>query len=283
MKNIGIIAKNIPKAHRATRELVAWLSARKRNVYVDSVTAKVLQVHGYEHERIPFLTDMIIVLGGDGTLLSAARVVSSAKTDVPIMGINLGTLGFMTEVSLKELYANLEKVLSGKIKPEERMMLIASVIRAGKRISRYTVLNDAVINKGALARMVRLEVSVNEGHLTSIKADGLILATPTGSTAYSLSAGGPIIHPGIHCFVLTPICPHTLSNRPIALPDSSVVTVKLASSSEDVALTLDGQMGCPLQRHDVVEVKKAKYRLRLIRHVEKSYYEVLRTKLNWGN
>ncbi|HAK61345.1 MAG TPA: NAD(+) kinase, partial [Nitrospiraceae bacterium] len=212
----------------------------------------------------------------------AARLLSDAKRDVPILGVNLGSLGFMAELSLDELYDHLEKVLLGRFEVEERMMLTASVIRSEKNVARYSVLNDAVINKGALARMVELEVSVNESHLTTIKSDGLIVATPTGSTAYSLSAGGPIIHPVIHCFVLTPICPHTLSNRPIALPDTVTVAVKLLSRSEDVALTLDGQTGFTLERNDRVEIKKSRYKLKLIKHPVKDYYEILRAKLKWG-
>ncbi len=181
-------------------------------------------MEGYEPSEIPALVEMIIVLGGDGTLLSAARFVADAHTDVPIFGVNLGSLGFMAELSFDELYDNLEKAIAGKLETEDRMMLAVSVIREGRHIARYRVLNDAVINKGALARMMELKVSVNDGHLTTLRADGLIVATPTGSTAYSLSAGGPIIHPTIHCFVITPICPHTLSNRPIALPDTVVVS-----------------------------------------------------------
>ena len=195
MKRIGIIAKNIPKAHRAVQKLAKWLSARGRDVFIDSTSAAVIKTKGYEREDIPSLVDMIIVLGGDGTLLSAARVVSEAKKDVPILGVNLGSLGFMAEVSLDELYDSLEKAIAGKLEAEARMMLTASVVRKNKRLAQYTVLNDAVINKGALARMVELEVSVDDGYLTTIKSDGLILSTPTGSTAYSLSAGGPIIHP----------------------------------------------------------------------------------------
>ena len=240
-------------------------------------------MRGYEPDEIPALVEMIIVLGGDGTLLSAARLVADAHTDVPIFGVNLGSLGFMAEVSLDELYGNLEKAIAGKLGTEDRIMLTASVLRGGKRIAQYRVLNDAVINKGALARMMELRVSVNDGHLTTLRADGLIVATPTGSTAYSLSAGGPIIHPTIHCFVLTPICPHTLSNRPIALPDTVVVTVCLTSPSEDVSLTLDGQIGFPLEPNDVVAIKKSQFRMKLIKHPTKSYYEILRTKLKWGN
>ena len=246
MKKIGIIAKDIPAAQKAAKKLVSWLEARGKKVFIDTNTAMAIKMEGYEPSVIPALVEMIIVLGGDGTLLSAARFVADAHTDVPIFGVNLGSLGFMAELSLDELYDNLEKAIAGKLETEDRMMLTASVIREGKRIARYRVLNDAVINKGALARMMELKVSVNDGHLTTLRADGLIVATPTGSTAYSLSAGGPIIHPTIHCFVLTPICPHTLSNRPIALPDTVVVTVCLISQSEDVSLTLDGQIGFPL-------------------------------------
>ena len=283
MKKIGIIAKNIPEARKASRKLAAWLEARGKKVFIDSETASAINARGYEPDEIPALVEMIIVLGGDGTLLSAARLVADSHTDVPIFGVNLGSLGFMAEVSLDELYGNLEKAIAGKLGTEDRIMLTASVVRGEKRIAQYRVLNDAVINKGALARMMELRVSVNDGHLTTLRADGLIVATPTGSTAYSLSAGGPIIHPTIHCFVLTPICPHTLSNRPIALPDTVVVTVCLTSPSEDVSLTLDGQIGFPLEPNDVVAIKKSRFRMKLIKHPTKSYYEILRTKLKWGN
>ncbi len=283
MKKIGIIAKNIPAAQKATRKLASWLEARGKKLYIGSETAAAINLPGYEPDEIPSLVEMIIVLGGDGTLLSAARLVADAHAEVPIFGVNLGSLGFMAEVSLEELYDNLEKAIAGKLVTEDRIMLTASVLRESKRIAQYRVLNDAVINKGALARMMELRVLVNDGHLTTLRADGLIVATPTGSTAYSLSAGGPIIHPTIHCFVLTPICPHTLSNRPIALPDSVVVSVCLTSLSEDVSLTLDGQIGFALEPNDVVEIKKSRFRIKLIKHPAKSYYEILRTKLKWGN
>ncbi len=283
MKKIGIIAKNIPAAQKAAKKLTAWLESRGKKVFVDTETAFAVKMPGRGRAEIPALVEMLIVLGGDGTLLSAARHVADAHTDVPIFGVNLGSLGFMAEVSLDELYDNLEKAIAGKLETEDRMMLSASVIREGKRLARYRVLNDAVINKGALARMMELKVSVSDGHLTTLRADGLIVATPTGSTAYSLSAGGPIIHPTIHCFVVTPICPHTLSNRPIALPDTAVVTVCLTSQSEDVSLTLDGQIGFPLVPNDVVEIRKSRYKMKLIKHPAKSYYEILRTKLKWGN
>ncbi len=283
MKKIGIIAKDIPAARNAAKKLTAWLESRGKRVFVDSETASVIRVPGHDRSEIPRLVEMLIILGGDGTLLSAARYVADAHTDVPIFGVNLGSMGFMAEVSLDELYDNLAKAIAGKLETEDRMMLSASVIRGGKQVAQYRVLNDAVINKGALARMMELKITVSDGYLTTLRADGLIVATPTGSTAYSLSAGGPIIHPTIHCFVVTPICPHTLSNRPIALPDTVVVTVCLTSLSEDVSLTLDGQIGFPLVTHDVVEIKKSRYKMKLIKHPGKSYYEILRTKLKWGN
>ncbi len=283
MKKIGIIAKEIPAAQKAAKKLASWLEARGKKVFIDNKTAAAIKRAGCETSEIPVHVEMIIVLGGEGTLLSAARFVADARTEVPIFGVNLGSLGFMAELSLDELYGNLEKAIAGKLETEDRMMLAASVIREGRSIARYRVLNDAVINKGALARMMELKVSVNDGHLTTLRADGLIVSTPTGSTAYSLSAGGPIIHPTIRCFVLTPICPHTLSNRPIALPDSVVVDVCLTSPSEDVSLTLDGQIGFSLVPNDVVEIRKSRYRIKLIKHPAKSYYEILRTKLKWGN
>ena len=283
MKKIGIIAKNIPEAQKAAKKLAVWLESHGKKVFIDNDTAAAIRMEGYDRESIPSLVEMLIVLGGDGTLLSASRLVADAHRDVPIFGVNLGSLGFMAEVSLDELYDNLEKAIAGKLATEDRIMLTASVLRDGKRLSRYRVLNDAVINKGALARMMELRVSVDDGLLTTLRADGLIIATPTGSTAYSLSAGGPIVHPTLHCFVVTPICPHTLSNRPIALPDNVVVTVCLTSQSEDVLLTLDGQIGFPLLPNDVVEIKKSRFKMKLIKHPTKSYYEILRTKLKWGN
>ena len=283
MKKIGIIAKDIPAAQKAAQNLMAWLLSRGKKVFIDYETAASMEAQGYDRAEIPSLVEMLIILGGDGTLLSAARYVAEAHAEVPILGVNLGSLGFMAEVSLDELYDNLEKAIAGKLETEDRMMLTTSVLRNGRRVARYRVLNDAVINKGALARMMQLKVSVNGGHLTTLRSDGLIVATPTGSTAYSLSAGGPIIHPTIHCFVVTPICPHTLSNRPIALPDTVVVTVCLTSQSEDVSLTLDGQIGFSLERNDIVEIKRSRFKMRLIKHPSKSYYEILRTKLKWGN
>lgn len=283
MKKIGIMAKNIASAHSALVKLNRWLTSRGKTVLIDERSAAAVGLPGHADRDLFAVADMIIVLGGDGTLLSAARLGASSGRNVPLFGVNLGSLGFMAEVSLDELYGNLQKALAGKLRSEERMMLDAAIIRGGRRVSKFKVLNDAVVSKGAFARMVSLEVSVGEDHLTSVRADGLILATPTGSTAYSMSAGGPIVHPTLHCIVLTPICPHTLSNRPIAIPDTTLISVKLTSSGEGAMLTLDGQVASPLRKNDIVEVRKSKRKATIIKHPAKDYYEILRTKLKWGN
>jgi len=283
MKNIGIIAKDITKAHQAAGKLTKWLAVKGKRVFLDERTALAIGGKGHPITSLPNKSDMIIVLGGDGTLLSAARLVADAKKNVPLFGVNLGSLGFMAEISLDELTANLEKALTGKLETDKRMMLTASIVRGGTLVSDYAVLNDVVVGKGAFARMVALDVSVGDDHLTAIRADGLILSTPTGSTAYSMSAGGPIVHPSVDCFVLTPICPHMLSNRPIVIPDRSVVRVKILSRSEGVSLTLDGQVIHSLEFNDIVEVKKSKRSALLFKHPRKDYFEILRTKLKWGN
>jgi NAD+ kinase len=223
---------------------------------------------------------MIIVLGGDGTLLSVARLVGDHE--VPILGVNLGGLGFLTEITLEELYRVLERVVQGDFVTDERVVLNAAVIRRGERMVEFTVLNDAVINKGALARIVDLETTINGEYLTTFKSDGLIISTPTGSTAYNLSAGGPIVYPSLHCIIITPICPHTLTNRPIMIPDDVEIRAMLKTKQQEVILTLDGQQGFTLEFEDVVEVRKAEGRILLIKSPYRHYFEVLREKLKWG-
>jgi NAD+ kinase len=223
---------------------------------------------------------MIIVLGGDGTLLSVARLVGDRE--VPILGVNLGGLGFLTEITLEELYRVVERVVQGDFITNERVVLNASVIRRGERMAEFIVLNDAVINKGALARIIDLETTINQDYVTTFKSDGLIISTPTGSTAYNLSAGGPIVYPSLHCMILTPICPHTLTNRPIVIPDDVVIRATLKAKQQEVILTLDGQQGFTLEFEDVVEVKKAEGRILLIKSPYRHYFEVLREKLKWG-
>ncbi len=221
------------------------------------------------------------MLGGDGTILSVAR--SAHPFNVPIFGVNLGTLGFLAEVTLPDLYEVLEKVLNGQFECENRMLLDACVWRDKKKVGDYHVLNDVVINKGALARIVNLKVRVNSQYMTSYRADGLIIATPTGSTAYSLSAGGPIIHPSMDALVLSPICPFTLTNRPIVIPDQSLIQVELATENENVRVTFDGQEGCDMLQGDMLEVKKAQTSIQLIQAPGKNYYQTLRNKLHWGS
>jgi NAD+ kinase len=222
----------------------------------------------------------LLVLGGDGTLLAAARV--AAAKGIPILPINMGSLGFLTSFMLEELYPALEDILAGRLTISERVMLHVELDRGGKTIDKQSVLNEAVINKGALARMIELELIIDNDFVCRYRADGLIVASPTGSTAYSLSAGGPIVHPAVESFVITPICPHTLSDRPVVVRDTSIVEAKLSVGTESVFLTLDGQKGIPLQPTDRVRISRAQQLLKLIQTPNKSYFEILRNKLKWG-
>ena len=288
MKRIGIIAKqNKPEAVTITGRLVEWLQPKGVEVYIEEEIEKSLRpnltapfLNPVKREEIPSHAEMIIVLGGDGTLLSVARLVGSHE--VPILGVNLGGLGFLTEITLEELYRVLERVIQGDFVTDERVVFHAAVIRRGERLAEFIVLNDAVINKGALARIIDLETTINGEYLTTFKSDGLIISTPTGSTAYNLSAGGPIVYPSLHCIIITPICPHTLTNRPIMIPDDVEVRAILKSKQQEVILTLDGQQGFVLEFGDVVEVKKAEGKILLIKSPYRHYFEVLREKLKWG-
>jgi NAD+ kinase len=282
MQRIGIYAKrNHPAAVKVAGELSAWLQQRGIAVFLEKPVAVGLGVgRGYRGWDVPALVVLIFFLGGDVTLFWVARQVGSLC--IPILGVNLGSLGFLTEVTLDELYPALERVLQGEFAVSNRMMLKAVVRRGGQEIGQYRVLNDVVINKGALARIIDMEVWVDDAYLTTFKADGLIIATPTGSTAYNLAAGGPIIYPGLHCLVISPICPHMLTNRPIIVADESVIRIEVKFQDEDVAFTADGQVGMPLQGGDVVELRKSKSITRLIKSPSKDYFEVLRAKLRWG-
>jgi NAD+ kinase len=282
MKRIGIFAKRHDKdAVRLAGEVADWLGERQIEVFVDEPLAKDLDdVDGYPGRSIPALVDLIVVLGGDGTLISVARLVGELRT--PILGVNMGSLGFLTEITRSELYSVLEQVLSGNFDVSERMRLDAVIRREDEEVGRFRVLNDVVINKGALARIIDMEASIDEAYLTTFKADGLIVATPTGSTAYNLAAGGPIIYPGNHCLVISPICPHMLTNRPIIVSDEAVIRIEVKFQDEDVVFTADGQVGMPLQGGDVVELRKSRHGTLLVKSPSKDYFEVLRTKLSWG-
>ena len=288
MKRIGIFAKrNEPAAVTLVKNLVEWFRPKGIEIYIEQEIEKTVSssllgapVKAIPAEEIPHLVEMVIVLGGDGTLLRVARLVGDHK--VPILGVSLGGLGFLTEVTLEELYGVLEGILRGNYQKSEREVLEVAVLRKGAGMAQFTVLNDAVINKGALARIIDLEVTINGEYLSTFKSDGLILSTPTGSTAYNLSAGGPIVHPSLHCIIITPICSHTLTNRPIVIPDDVTVRAMLKTKQEEVILTLDGQQGFPLEYEDVVEVKKARARIALIRSPHRHYFGLLRQKLKWG-
>ena len=288
MNRIGIIAKkNKTEAAAIVRNLVEWLRPKKIKVYIEGEMGKLLSptlAGGFwepiDREEVPTGVEMIVVLGGDGTLLSVARQVWNRN--IPILGVNLGGLGFLTEITLDELYPVLEKVLRDDFAINEREVLNAGVIRGGKRIAEFIVLNDAVINKGAMARIIDLETTINGEYLSTFRSDGLIISTPTGSTAYNLSAGGPIVYPSLHTIIITPICPHTLTIRPIIIPDDVKIRALLKSSNEEVTLTLDGQQGFTLKFEDVVEVGKAEGRILLIKSPYRHYFELLREKLKWG-
>jgi NAD+ kinase len=235
-------------------------------------------------EDLPKDVDLIIVLGGDGTLLSMATRIAQAGRDIPILGVNFGSLGFLTETRIDELYPTLEAVLSGSAKIDERTMLAAEGCRGREVFDSRIVLNDVVFTKAALSRMIELTVSVSGAFVTKVKADGLIVASATGSTAYNLAAGGPIVHPDVDALVLTPIAPHTLTNRPVVIPGRASVEIRprMEGDADDIYVTYDGQSGYPLRTGDVIRVRKSDRQLRLVKAPARSYFELLREKLKWG-
>lgn len=281
MKKIGIICKPGRKEpQEILQELLPMIHGKGCETFIDNETAAELNINGFSRDEIVARVDMVLVLGGDGTMLSVSRLV--AEKGIPILGINLGSLGFITEVSRDEIFSTVSKILNDGCAIEERLMLSAAVHRDGKKLTEYTVLNDVVINKGAVARIIDLETNINGNYVTTFKADGLIISTPTGSTAYSLSAGGPILYPTLESIVLTPICSHTLTNRPIVLPDNFKIEIIIKKMSGDVFLTLDGQVGFSLMRGDVIEINKSDHKTKLLVPLEHDYFRVLRTKLKWG-
>ncbi len=280
---VGIISRPRPNDIAAVVPgLLQWLAQHGIEVFVDRETAASVPLQGRERarEELPRIVDLLIVLGGDGTLLAASRLDN--ERGVPILPVNLGGLGFLTSVTLAELYPILEQTLAGKNRTSERVMLEVRVIRGGIPAESHHALNDAVLNKAALARMIDLTLTVNGEFVSDFKADGLIVSTPTGSTAYSLAAGGPIVYPRVSAFLVTPICPHTLTNRPLVVPDTARIEVTFVGPGETVTLTLDGQVGIAIEPGDRVEIARAKQRLRLVRAPERTYYQILRDKLKWG-
>jgi NAD+ kinase len=281
MTRVGIVAKpDAPQAAAVLGRLVTWLTARGLTVALEKETAALVpRAVAVRKEDLPGHADFLIVLGGDGTLLSMARAVGDQGT--PILGVNFGGLGFLTATTLEEMYSAIELLLAGQLAIEGRMMLAARVRRGGVALAEHIALNDVVILKSAMSRIIDLAVSIEGRHATSYRADGLIISTPTGSTAYGLSAGGPILFPTMDAIVLTPVCSHTLTNRPIVLPGGHRLEVTL-SADQQVMLTLDGQVGIELQQGDIVEVRQAAARIQLVRFPQKDFFSVLRTKLKWG-
>ncbi len=281
MKKIGIICK-LEKAEpkEILQDLLPLLKRKGCDVYLDTETASKIGLNGYSRSEIASLVDVVIVLGGDGTMLSVSRLV--AEKGVPILGVTLGSLGFITEISKEEVLAAVEKMIQSPLAIEERLMLHTQIFRNDNQVASYLALNDIVFNKGALARIIDLETYINGRYVTTYKADGLIVSTPTGSTAYSLSAGGPILYPTLDSILVTPICSHTLTNRPIVLPQDFKIKVVLKTLSEDVYLTVDGQEGFSLRMDDAIEIVKSRSKARLLLPKERDYFDILRTKLKWG-
>ena len=280
---VGIVAKpGAPTAAGTARELVRHLESRGQVVLLEGHIARALGTNPAEPQRIADEADLVVVLGGDGTLIHAAGILRASEREVPILGINLGSLGFMTEVPVADLYAVVDAVLQGRYLVERRMRLAIEVLRGAEVVHAGEVVNDAVINKGALARIVDLEARIDGRRLTTYKADGIIVSTPTGSTAYSLSAAGPILMPTLEAMLVTPICPHSLSQRPVVLPAASHVELELTSSNGEVFLTLDGQTGLPMQQGDIVRIHKSPRPMLLVKNPQIDFFGLLRAKLRWG-
>ncbi len=283
MKRIGIVSK--PKKteiREIVPPLLQWFRERDLEVYIDKETGAMLvsPEKCLTRNEIPTRVDLLVVLGGDGTLLATVRALN--RKPVPILAVNLGGLGFLTVITQEELYPTLERVLSGNFQTERRVQIEADIVRADEVISSFLALNDVVLNKGAIARVLDFDVWVDGKFISTYKSDGLIVATPTGSTAYSLAAGGPVIVPSVAAFIVTPICAHTLTNRPIVLPDSATIEVAVKSQRESVYLTVDGQVGIAVRSEDTVRIKKASSSVELIQSPQKNYFEILRQKLKWG-
>jgi len=282
-KSIGILTKpKFPEVRPTLHAVVSWLRERKIDVILDVTSASSLgEQGGLQKTQLAAKADVLLVLGGDGTMLNAARL--AGERGIPILGVNMGGLGFLTEVRLDNLYPSLERVFANDFVLDERLMLKTHVHRHGETVAQGVVLNDMVISKGTLARMIELKIAIQGQFVTNLRGDGLIVSTPTGSTAYSLSAGGPIINPAVQSLMLTPICPHTLTHRPLIVPGNVEIEVTLTSRDDGAMATLDGQVGIAMTQGDTAVVQTSEHRTRLIRFPESHYYEVLREKLKWGD
>jgi NAD+ kinase len=285
---VGIAVKpGFVEARDLLLEIEAWLGARGAQAVWSIEAADLLPAGArvvLDRDVLPGKADFVLILGGDGTLLAMADRIARAGVDIPILGVNFGSLGFLTEVTRPEIFASLDAVLSGRATHDERMMLRAVAKRAGSPPETHVALNDIVFTRTALSRMIELNVWVGDQFVAAVKADGLIVATPTGSTAYNLAAGGPIVHPSMRALILTPIAPHTLTNRPIVIPAERDVRVESAGSNagDEVYVTFDGQSGFAMKEGDEVVISKAPKPIRLVRASTRSYFEVLRQKLKWN-
>ncbi|MGH9944129.1 MAG: NAD(+)/NADH kinase [Pyrinomonadaceae bacterium] len=288
IRRVGVLVKpDQPEAVRTICRLAEWLGARGVQLAagpkVDAGMVKAetgCAVETLEHDALAESVDMIVVLGGDGTMIATARLLD--KREVPVLGINFGTLGYLAEFRVEEMTQALESIFAGDYRVDRRVMLAAELYRGEERLLRNRVLNDVVVSKSALARIIEIETWLERQFVNCFRADGLIISTPTGSTAYSLSAGGPVVYPSMNAVVITPICPHTLSNRPLVVPDDAEIEIILKTPREEVALTLDGQVGFGMEANDRVVITKSRTAFNLMQPSNRNYFEVLRGKLKWG-
>lgn len=281
MKNIAIVAK--PHADNIDSilvHLVGYLKGMNITPLLEERAASVINSQQATHQEIRDNADMLIVLGGDGTLISSVRIIDNKE--IPILGVNLGRLGFLTETKIEELEKTLDRILSGDYKTEKRLKLCSRVLLSGEETFKSSVINDIVINKGALARIIDIDVYIGDLFVNTYRADGLIISTPTGSTAYNLAAGGPIVYPTQNNIIITPICPHSLSNRPIVVDGDLEIRLKVKNDDERVFLTYDGQIGKRLTNGEEVIIKKSSHYVNLIVSSNRNYFALLREKLGWG-
>ncbi len=287
IKCVGVVVKpNHKEAWKTACELSAWLEKRgidligKPREQIERPDAENCAIDSAETETFQSKADLIVVLGGDGTMISTARL--TGDREIPVLGINYGSLGYLTEFRIEEMFAALEMILEGNYEIDRRVMLDVEHWREGEKLAVGRVLNDVVINKAVLARVIEIEVHLNNLFVNLFRADGLIISTPTGSTAYNLSAGGPIVYPSMNAIVLTPICPFTLTNRPIVMPDNAEIELKVRNENEGVILTLDGQIGYQIKSDDSVLIRKSRTLFNLVQPPNRNYFDVLRNKLKWG-
>ena len=282
MKSAAIFSKPAkPELAQIVPELLRWFQEHDYQVLVDQETAAYTSgVEAVERSAVAGRNpNFVVVLGGDGTLLAAARAV--AKAGIPVLGVNLGSLGFLTEVPLADLYSTLAGMDQNKCGTELRSMLHCQLLRDGKCVAQYHALNDVVVNKSAIARLADFDLYIDQDFVSNYKADGLIVATPTGSTAYSLAAGGPILMPSVEGFVITPVSPHALTHRPLVVRDSVEISIVVKAAEENAFLSVDGQVGMPLLERDRVTCRKSQHKVQLLR-MKRTFFDVLRTKLKWG-